>query len=84
MSTTARGEAGVTPGLPSPCINVCRMDAQTGFCQGCFRTLDEIAAWSRSSDEQRLRVLLAVERRRVEHDPFGGDWGGDFRGECEG
>ena len=31
--------------VPSPCISVCRMDAVTGWCEGCFRTLDEIAGW---------------------------------------
>ncbi len=67
----------------SPCINVCRMDAQTGLCLGCFRTIEEIADWSRASDAHRLRVLLAVERRRVEHDPLGCAAGGDFRGDCE-
>ena len=30
---------------PSPCINVCRMDEATGWCAGCLRSIDEIAAW---------------------------------------
>ena len=30
---------------PSPCINVCRMDAASGLCEGCARTLAEIAGW---------------------------------------
>ncbi len=29
-------------GPPSPCIAVCRLDEATGFCEGCFRTIDEI------------------------------------------
>lgn len=29
----------------SPCIGVCAIDDDTGFCRGCARTLDEIAAW---------------------------------------
>lgn len=41
---------GVSP-VPSPCISVCRMDSGTGLCEGCFRTLDEIVAWSKLSDE---------------------------------
>jgi predicted Fe-S protein YdhL (DUF1289 family) len=41
------------PQAPSPCISVCRMDAVTGWCQGCFRTLDEIAVWGGASDAQR-------------------------------
>ena len=40
--------------LPSPCVSVCTMDPQTGWCRGCFRTLDEIAQWaSKSPDGQR-------------------------------
>jgi prolyl-tRNA editing enzyme YbaK/EbsC (Cys-tRNA(Pro) deacylase)/predicted Fe-S protein YdhL (DUF1289 family) len=36
--------------LPSPCTSVCRMSGDTGLCEGCFRTLDEIVAWSRIDD----------------------------------
>jgi uncharacterized protein len=72
------GKAVANTGVPSPCINVCRMDAASGLCQGCFRTIDEIAGWSRASDDQRLTILAAVDKRRAEHDP----WGEAFRGEC--
>lgn len=49
--------------VPSPCISVCRMDAATGLCEGCFRTLDEIAAWGMASDQDRRAVWkLLVER----------------------
>jgi predicted Fe-S protein YdhL (DUF1289 family) len=40
----------------SPCIAVCEMDADTGLCLGCFRTLDEIARWSRSSPKDKRLV----------------------------
>jgi predicted Fe-S protein YdhL (DUF1289 family) len=59
--------------VPSPCINVCKMDERTGLCLGCFRTLDEIAAWAGADDAARLAVLAAVARRRREHDPWEGD-----------
>ncbi|HUD31901.1 MAG TPA: DUF1289 domain-containing protein, partial [Variovorax sp.] len=26
--------------VPSPCISVCRIDAASGLCTGCLRTLD--------------------------------------------
>lgn len=55
--------------VPSPCINVCKMDPQSGLCLGCFRTLDEIAAWASSSDEARLDILAEVARRRQEDAP---------------
>ncbi|HRP98214.1 MAG TPA: DUF1289 domain-containing protein [Rhodocyclaceae bacterium] len=51
--------------IASPCINVCRMNAATGLCEGCFRSLDEIARWSAYDDEAKRRVLAAVERRRA-------------------
>lgn len=48
----------------SPCISVCQLDPRTGLCLGCLRSLDEISAWSRiTQDEQRL-VLAAVAQRR--------------------
>jgi hypothetical protein len=71
------------PTVASPCINVCRIDYNSGFCRGCFRTIEEIGFWSRASTDQRLLVLLAVERRRAEHDPQGCASGGEFRGDCE-
>ena len=49
---------------PSPCISVCRMDADRQYCVGCLRTLEEIAAWAGAADEARLAVLAAVEARR--------------------
>ncbi|HRQ57480.1 MAG TPA: DUF1289 domain-containing protein [Azoarcus taiwanensis] len=52
--------------VSSPCINVCRIDADTGYCEGCLRTLDEIAGWSAYDDETRLWVLEAVDARRAQ------------------
>ena len=48
----------------SPCINVCRMAADSGLCVGCLRTLDEIAVWGSASDTQRRMILMDVEKRR--------------------
>lgn len=48
----------------SPCINVCRMSPDTGWCEGCHRTIDEIRQWGGSDDDARLRILAAVAERR--------------------
>lgn len=53
----------------SPCINVCRMDPASGLCVGCFRTLDEIAGWSRADEATRVAILVAVARRRQQKAP---------------
>ncbi|MFZ9543579.1 MAG: DUF1289 domain-containing protein, partial [Hylemonella sp.] len=37
---------GQQDNVPSPCLSVCIMDPNNGMCTGCWRTLDEIAAWS--------------------------------------
>ncbi|HMV53947.1 MAG TPA: DUF1289 domain-containing protein [Rhodocyclaceae bacterium] len=51
--------------VASPCIGVCRMSAASGLCEGCQRTLDEIAAWGQSSDVQKLAILARVAERRA-------------------
>lgn len=43
----------------SPCIGICSLDAQ-GLCEGCLRTVDEIARWSTMGDAERLRVMDEV------------------------
>ena len=50
--------------VPSPCIDICRMDAASGLCEGCLRTLDEIAAWSQLSDAAKSEVWAALALRR--------------------
>ena len=55
--------AGPAGDVPSPCISVCRMDPATEWCEGCFRTLDEIAAWSRLHDEAKREVWRLIEQR---------------------
>ena len=64
---TARIDHAVTAGgVPSPCINVCRMDASSGWCEGCLRTIDEIAGWSLYDDDEKRAVWDALEARRAE------------------
>ena len=60
----ARRRTGLAPGVPSPCISICKMDADTGWCQGCFRTLEEIAQWSQAADADKLRVWERIESRQ--------------------
>ena len=52
-------------GVPSPCISVCRTDPDTGWCQGCHRTLQEIADWSAMDDERRMDVWMQLPGRRA-------------------
>ncbi len=61
--------ANAGAGVASPCVNICRMEG--GHCAGCWRSLEEIAAWGGASDEYKRLILEAVARRRERHDPPG-------------
>jgi uncharacterized protein len=57
-------DASLIDAVPSPCIDVCRLDAQ-GLCVGCRRTIDEIAEWSRASEARRREILRALALRKA-------------------
>ena len=40
------------------------MDAASGLCKGCLRSLDEIAAWSSASETQRRAIKATLPQRR--------------------
>jgi uncharacterized protein len=52
-----------TEDVPSPCISVCRVDADSGWCDGCLRTLGEISAWSRLDNDGKRGVWRIIEQR---------------------
>ena len=62
------GEAGFCDpnsdeGIPSPCISVCRMNAEGSLCEGCFRTIPEIRAWAQADSAQRMAIWAALAQR---------------------
>jgi predicted Fe-S protein YdhL (DUF1289 family) len=52
--------------VSSPCIRVCMIDPETGLCEGCGRTRDEIAGWYRMSEEDRQRIMAELPERMRE------------------
>lgn len=50
--------------IKSPCVLVCAVDGESGLCLGCFRTLPEIAGWSRLTDAEREAVMAGLPGRR--------------------
>ena len=48
----------------SPCTAVCILDPATGYCRGCFRTIDEISSWLLIGAEDKRRILAAVAGRK--------------------
>lgn len=49
--------------IQSPCVKLCVIHEESGFCMGCYRTRHEIAGWSRMTDaERRDRMLILPDR----------------------
>lgn len=51
--------------VPSPCINICKMVPETGLCQGCMRTIDEIRAWRSASEDDKRAIWAEIRRREA-------------------
>ncbi|NDG38925.1 MAG: DUF1289 domain-containing protein [Betaproteobacteria bacterium] len=51
--------------VASPCVSLCRMDADSGWCLGCLRTLDEIANWGSLDDAGKREVMIRLGPRRL-------------------
>ena len=50
--------------LPSPCVGICRIDEAAARCEGCLRTLEEIARWGALGTEEKRDLLAALRERR--------------------
>ncbi|MBX3594590.1 MAG: DUF1289 domain-containing protein [Sphingomonas sp.] len=50
------------PGVQSPCVAICRIGPDR-LCQGCRRTIGEIAEWSGASDTRRREILHHIAGR---------------------
>jgi len=45
-------------------MNICVINAESGYCQGCFRTIEEISEWPKLSPDDRARIIQQLDRRR--------------------
>jgi uncharacterized protein len=51
-------------GVPSPCVSICELDVARSRCKGCYRSLQEIAAWGGLSDADKRAVWEQIEERQ--------------------
>ena len=62
--------SSVFQSVSSPCIGVCTIAAD-GLCDGCLRTLPEIARWSQMNEVERRHLMDAIlPGRERERRPF--------------
>jgi uncharacterized protein len=43
--------------ISSPCIDVCDVDSTGQYCIGCGRSMDEIARWLTTSEQERQAIM---------------------------
>ena len=55
----------ITPSPKSPCISHCIIDTDNGFCEGCWRTLDEISEWRNMQHTTKCNTLKLLKVRRL-------------------
>ncbi|WP_298293262.1 DUF1289 domain-containing protein [uncultured Litoreibacter sp.] len=49
--------------VQSPCVKICVVHPTERICTGCLRSIDEIAAWSRMSNEARAALIDELPSR---------------------
>lgn len=59
-------ETQAASGVASPCVGICVLDAETDICKGCWRSLDEVAAWASADDARRREIVAAARQRKTE------------------
>lgn len=55
--------------IETPCVKICTLDARSGLCLGCGRTIDEIARWTAMSAVERARVMAQLPARLATRQP---------------
>ncbi|MBV5263106.1 DUF1289 domain-containing protein [Pinisolibacter aquiterrae] len=55
------------PPIASPCRKQCQLHPIEKVCHGCFRTIDEIAKWTKFTDARRAKIIDDLPARRAAH-----------------
>lgn len=51
------------PDIETPCVRICVVDPDTGFCIGCGRTRMEIGGWLAMAPGERHTIMQALPER---------------------
>lgn len=43
--------------VESPCVKLCTLHPVERICIGCYRSVEEIAGWTRMTPENRARII---------------------------
>jgi hypothetical protein len=49
--------------VQSPCVKLCVVHPEERICVGCYRSIDEISAWSRLTPAERTAIMAELPAR---------------------
>lgn len=49
--------------VQSPCVKLCVVHPEERICVGCYRSIDEISAWSRLTPAARAEIMAELPSR---------------------
>jgi len=49
--------------MKSPCVKICKVTKDI-YCDGCFRTIEEISNWSKYSNKEKESIISSLEERK--------------------
>lgn len=58
-------EVWIRDEIQSPCVKICVIHPAERLCTGCYRTIEEISAWSRLPSEERKKIINELEKRAL-------------------
>jgi hypothetical protein len=55
--------APVSQDVETPCVKLCVVDPDSGYCIGCGRSRSEIAGWVAMTPPERREVMAGLQER---------------------
>ena len=49
--------------VDSPCVKLCAVHPEERICVGCYRSIEEISAWSRLTADARRAIIADLPAR---------------------
>jgi predicted Fe-S protein YdhL (DUF1289 family) len=62
--TSRQDEVWSRDEVESPCVKICVVHPEARLCTGCLRSIDEITAWGRMSNDARRAVMAELPGRQ--------------------
>lgn len=64
LDAASRVESGGA--CASPCQSICQMHAASGWCEGCLRSIDEIATWAALDEGDQRAIWSQIPQRMAQ------------------